>query len=88
MFATQGKSGLRLGYVYVSRHFDDKTEFDAEWAEFVQDVQPEADKRNAVEVMVIGHRRGGSFLSRVFTENERVTLFTKRNGKWTAEKLK
>jgi hypothetical protein len=82
------KTGLRLSYTYVSKHFDDKTVFGAEWADFVQYVQQEADKRNAVEVMVISHRQGGSVLSRAFTENERVGRFTKQNGRWTEDKLK
>ena len=86
MFAAQGKTGLRLGYVYLSRHFDDQAVFDAEWAEFVQYAQQEADERNAVELMMIGHRRGGSFLTRLVRENERVALFTKQNGRWTGEK--
>jgi hypothetical protein len=88
MLGVHSESGLRLSYTYVSTHFDDKAVFDAEWTEFVQYVQREADEGNAVEFMVIAHRGGGSALSRLFTENERVSRFTKRTGQWTEDKLK
>jgi hypothetical protein len=85
IFTQGGKNGLLLNYFYVSRHFGDKTQLDAEWAEVVQDAQQEADKRRAVEVMLIASRRGASVLSRLIAENEneRAAFFGKQNGAWT-----
>jgi hypothetical protein len=84
----QGKTGLRLHYVYVSSQLDDMTAFAAEWAEVAEDAQRDAGKVDAVEVLLIAHRRGGSPLSRAFTLNEWVTLYRKQNGRWTAENPK
>jgi hypothetical protein len=88
MFTQGGNNGLLLNYFYVSGHFGDQTEFDAEWAEVVQDAQQEANKRNAIEVMLIASRRGASVLSRLTTENERAAFFRKQDGAWIEIKPK
>ena len=82
IFTTGTEPRVVLDYFYVSRYFDDKVEFEREWAEVVQDAQQEADRRNAVELMLIANRRGANILLRLFREDERGRLFRKQAGTW------
>jgi hypothetical protein len=85
IFTTGSEPRMVLHFFYITRHFDSKVDFDQEWAEVTQDAQQEADKRNAVELVLIGSRPGAGLLSlasRLVREHERGSFFRKRDGKW------